>query len=117
MNQDFPYEEISSIQLTNGTWLLMVSSTNCGGEARVMLYALDNIDVSLPFKLTFPYSNKEAQHEALTITLGSVCKEIQSIYQASERTFTFKEFNLASYRTTIAKLIRSFSSIRYKHVS
>lgn len=47
-------------------------STHRGAETGIILYSLD--DLSLSFKLEFPFSNVEAECEALTKRLTSTYK-------------------------------------------
>lgn len=100
-------------------------STHRKGETGV-LHAPDDTNISLFFKLKFPYSNKQAKYEALIIGLisplqmgssqGSGAGRYKLIIKHINREFALKEIAFMSYQTTVQKLIRSFSHVQFEHI-
>lgn len=102
------------------------SSTHQRGGTGVVLYDPDSVSISLSFKLKFACSNNVTEYEALLLGLISVLKlgvkklrvqgDSKLIYQASQWIIRFKRGCLSRIQTAVQKLIKSFSSIQFKHV-
>lgn len=124
--EELPGEEICSLETK--VWRLAFdgSSTHQGGDAGVVLYDAEGVNISLSFKLEFPCSNNVAEYEALLLGLISALKlgvkklrvqgDSKLIVEQVNREFALKEAALVEYGTAAQKLIKSFSSIQFEHV-
>lgn len=89
------------------------------GKTGLVLYASDGIDVSMSFKLEFLCSNNEAEYDVLIIgiifilQMGISRVGVQRILGSSSLLY----ITLISYQTAIQKLVNSFSSTHFEHVS
>lgn len=86
----------------------------------------DGTVISLSFRLDFPCFNNVAEYEALVIGPVSALRmgirrlrvqgDSKLIIQQVNGGFSVKKGALASYRTTVQKLIKLFSNIQFEHV-
>ncbi|KAG5540845.1 hypothetical protein RHGRI_020924 [Rhododendron griersonianum] len=95
------------------------------GGAGIVLQTEEGDRVHLAYKLNFPCSNNEAEYEALILGLKAAKKrgvkhlriagDSKLVVLQTEGIYALKEPTLASYRTTVQKLMKFFQSVSIIH--
>ena len=102
------------------------SSTFPGGGIGVVLKSLGEEHL-FAYKLHFPYSNNEAEYEFLLVGLKAaerlgikklkVFRDSEFVIKQVGGTYGVKNPSLATYRATVQKLMKHFTSIECKVIS
>ena len=102
------------------------SSTFPGGGIGVVLKSLGEEHL-FAYKLHFPYSNNEAEYEFLLVGLKAaerlgikklkVFRDSELVIKQVGGTYGVKNPSLATYRATVQKLMKHFTSIECKVIS
>ncbi|XP_023914528.1 uncharacterized protein LOC112026078 [Quercus suber] len=119
--------KVAMVEVIEEQWIMKFdesSTTHLGGTGIVLYHEEDEV-VELSFKLEFPYSNNTAEYEAyltrLAMTLKMRVKHLKVIGNSNlvvcqdKGSFSFKEPNLAPYRTMAQKMEEKFSTFEIEH--
>ena len=101
-------------------------STFQGGGIGVVLRS-PREEHTFAYKQHFPYSNNEAEYEALLVGLKAakrlgikrlkVFSDFELVIKQVEGTYGVKNPSLAAYRVVVQRIIKHFTSIEYKVIS
>ena len=130
--EEFPLDneilrEVAMAEVVREQWVMKFDGsliTHSGGVG-IVLYHKEDEAVAFSFKLEFPCSNNTVEYEAYLTRLATalemgvkhlkVISDSNLVVCQTKGSFSFKESNLALYRTMAQKIKEKFSTFEIEH--
>ena len=130
--EEFPLDneilrEVAMAEVVREQWVMKFDGsliTHSGGVG-IVLYHKEDEAVAFSFKLEFPCSNNTVEYEAYLTRLATalemgvkhlkVIGDSNLVVCQTKESFSFKESNLALYRTMAQKIKEKFSTFEIEH--
>ncbi|XP_028073328.1 uncharacterized protein LOC114275489 [Camellia sinensis] len=114
VNEELRGEVHAAMASEESFWTLSFDGAAAGGKGgtEIVLTSKSGEKLYLSYKLDFHCSNNEAEYEALILGLIAAEKHMKQV----SGQFILKELALATYRTTVQRLLDKFQKVEIEHL-